>query len=181
MARQTSMQGIQGTQGTAQPPPPIPKMETGAAGTPTARQIRDAARAEAKAEARAAVKGVVRSVVGQGGGSGPVVIAPPPPGQQTTSTGVPAGNPDDVPPNAYNLGMAGLVAVTVCVVGFPLVRLVSRWLEPRVRPLPLPAQDVTPQLQQLQESVDTMAIELERISEAQRFAAKLLSERAGAK
>ena len=39
--------------------------------------------------------------------------------------------------------------------------------------------DLTPQIRQLQDSVDAMAIELERISEGQRFTAKLLAERSG--
>jgi hypothetical protein len=34
-------------------------------------------------------------------------------------------------------------------------------------------------LQHLQESIDTIAIEVERIAEAQRFSAKLLAERSG--
>jgi hypothetical protein len=42
------------------------------------------------------------------------------------------------------------------------------------------AADLQPQIRQLQESIDTMAVELERISEAQRFQAKLMSERAHA-
>jgi hypothetical protein len=37
-------------------------------------------------------------------------------------------------------------------------------------------QAIAEQLRQLQESVDTMAIEVERVEEAQRFNAKLLSE-----
>ena len=39
------------------------------------------------------------------------------------------------------------------------------------------AADLQPQIRQLQESIDTMAVELERISEAQRFQARLMSER----
>lgn len=37
-------------------------------------------------------------------------------------------------------------------------------------------QAISDQLRQLQESVDTMAVEVERIEEAQRFNARLLSE-----
>jgi hypothetical protein len=39
--------------------------------------------------------------------------------------------------------------------------------------------DLTPHIRQLQDSVDAMAIELERISEGQRFTAKLLADRSG--
>jgi hypothetical protein len=50
-------------------------------------------------------------------------------------------------------------------------------IERRADTTTLRAQDVTVQLRALQDSVDTMAIELERISESQRFQAKLLAER----
>jgi hypothetical protein len=40
-------------------------------------------------------------------------------------------------------------------------------------------RDISRQLQQLQESVDTMAVEVERIEEAQRFNARLLAEGRG--
>jgi hypothetical protein len=37
--------------------------------------------------------------------------------------------------------------------------------------------EIAQQLQRIEQAVDTMAIEIERISEAQRFSAKLLAER----
>ena len=50
------------------------------------------------------------------------------------------------------------------------------------KPRSAPARDALrneAQLEQLQQSVDAIAIEVERIAEAQRFTAKLMSERAG--
>jgi hypothetical protein len=193
MAAQTNSQGTQGAQGTPQQAPPIPKMEAGpAGGTRTARQIQAAAKADAKAavaaakatakEAQQAARGA-QTAAQQGGGSGPVIAPSPPgnpPGELTTSTGWPAGFPTDVPPNVYNLGMAGIFMTVACVLGFPIVRVIARRFDPKLRVLQS-APDLTPQLRQLQESVDTMAIELERISEGQRYATKLLTERAGAK
>ena len=46
----------------------------------------------------------------------------------------------------------------------------------RTRRLPPPAQ-VDDRLERLQQSVDAIAIEVERITEAQRFSARLLAER----
>ncbi len=47
------------------------------------------------------------------------------------------------------------------------------------KPKPLRAPDAQSlQLEQLQQSVDAIAVEVERIAEAQRFSAKLLAERA---
>lgn len=52
-----------------------------------------------------------------------------------------------------------------------------RGLSPKRKPLEInDAQNL--QLQQLQQSVDAIAVEVERIAEAQRFSAKLLAERA---
>ncbi len=63
------------------------------------------------------------------------------------------------------------------ILGFPIVRLVTRLIEKKADKSLLRASDVTQQLKTLQDSVDTMAIEIERISESQRFQDRLLSER----
>ena len=65
--------------------------------------------------------------------------------------------------------MVGLLA-TIAVVAVPAL---VRRLKPLPRPVP---QD--DRLEQLQQSVDAIAVEVERIAEAQRFTAKLLAERA---
>lgn len=70
---------------------------------------------------------------------------------------------------------AGLVAIYVLWRGF------RRWIWKK-KPVPAPAAhavvDQSPRLEQLQQSVDVIALEVERISEAQRFLAKVLNERA---
>ena len=62
---------------------------------------------------------------------------------------------------------ASLAAITVVMV---------RALQPKKRALP--PDQIDERLNQLQQAVDTIAIEVERITEAQRFSAKLLAERA---
>ena len=62
-------------------------------------------------------------------------------------------------------------ALSVIVVG--LVRGVS--MKPKPRSI---SDGEKLQLEQLQQSIDAIAVEVERIAEAQRFAAKLLAERA---
>jgi hypothetical protein len=53
------------------------------------------------------------------------------------------------------------------------------WLAPRAGHQDLPrAQHADERLEQLQQSLDAIAIEVERIGEAQRFSAKLQAERA---
>jgi uncharacterized protein (DUF697 family) len=75
--------------------------------------------------------------------------------------------------------LAGMLMTTILAVaiGYPIVRVISRYFDRRLDKTLVSAQEVTLQIRQLQESVDTMAIELERIGEAQRFSAKLLVER----
>jgi len=86
------------------------------------------------------------------------------------------GIPDEVIPL---VGMS-LGLVVAMVVGYPIARAIGRVIQRRGEAGLVKAADVAPQLRQLQASVDTMAIEIERISEAQRFTAKLLADRAPA-
>jgi hypothetical protein len=65
--------------------------------------------------------------------------------------------------------------LVLMVLGFPVVRLITRWLEPR----PVPPRELTSinsRLERIESAVDAIAVEVERISEAQRFSARLQSE-----
>lgn len=72
---------------------------------------------------------------------------------------------------------AGLVAIYV------VWRGIRRWIWKK-KPLPASATpavpDHAPRLEQLQQSLDVIALEVERISEAQRYLAKVITERAPA-
>jgi hypothetical protein len=67
-----------------------------------------------------------------------------------------------------------LLAGTLSAITVGLVR----GLSPKRKPLDIGVGH-NAQLEQLQQSVDAIAVEVERIAEAQRFSAKLLAERAG--
>jgi hypothetical protein len=72
--------------------------------------------------------------------------------------------------------LGSFVMITAIVIGFPLVRgLVRRWERESEHPR-IPA-DVQARLQRIEQSVDAIAIEVERMSEGQRFVTKLLAER----
>lgn len=67
--------------------------------------------------------------------------------------------------------LAALVGITVG----------GRYLWKRTSRLPAPAPRIeSDRLQRIEEAIDTMAVEIERMSEAQRFTAKLLLERGSA-
>ncbi len=74
--------------------------------------------------------------------------------------------------------IAGMTMIVLLSLGIPFVRaLARRWeresLQPRV-----PAE-VNARLERIEQAVEAVAIEVERISEGQRFTTKLLSERSG--
>lgn len=139
--------------------PPIPALPQ-APGAPTAAEAGQAAQPQ---------------------GGSPSVVVPPPRNTDvfTTSTGLPVDPEAILRESQPIVGMA-MVIVLAIFVGFPLVRMFARRVERRTELGAVRAQDLMPQIRQLQESVDAMALELERISEAQRFQAKLMAEKAPA-
>ena len=68
------------------------------------------------------------------------------------------------------------VCMAVAAIGVPLARAFARRMErePSQRELP---PDVTARLERMEQALDSIAIEVERISEGQRFTTKLLAER----
>jgi len=65
--------------------------------------------------------------------------------------------------------------VVTIVLGFPIVRLITKWLEPRPVP-PRELSSINGRLERIEAAVDAIAVEVERISESQRFTARLQSE-----
>jgi len=101
-----------------------------------------------------------------------------PDGSQTTVVGVPPNfNPGDlVPPQAVDISIAFFVTVVVIIIGLPIARAFARRMDRRAAgPAQIP-NEVSAQLSQLTQAVDAIALEVERISEGQRFTTRLLSE-----
>ena len=73
-----------------------------------------------------------------------------------------------------------IVAIISTFVLFPLAIGVSRYIWRRASDPPRQRIDVetAAKLERMQQSIDAMAIEIERISEGQRFVTKVLSQRA---
>jgi hypothetical protein len=73
--------------------------------------------------------------------------------------------------------VAGMTMIVLLSLGIPFVRaLARRWerdsLQPKV------PSEVMARLERIEHAVESVAIEVERISEGQRFTTKLLSDRA---
>jgi hypothetical protein len=66
------------------------------------------------------------------------------------------------------------------VLGLPIVRLITKWLEPRPIP-PRELSTIDRRLEKIEAAVDAIALEVERISESQRFTARLQSEQQSAR
>ena len=77
-----------------------------------------------------------------------------------------------MPAEVATVSIAFFITCAVIIIGWPLSRAFSRRMDRRSEATAL-NPDVTSQLQRIEHAVDAMSIEVERISESQRFMAKL--------
>ena len=95
-------------------------------------------------------------------------------GELTTMTMPPAS--EIIPPQAVDISIAFFLMVAVIIIGLPLARAFARRMDRKGGgPAQIP-REVSDQLVQINQAVDAIALEVERISEGQRFATRLLSE-----
>jgi hypothetical protein len=74
--------------------------------------------------------------------------------------------------------LGAFVTAIILAIGVPLARAYSRRMDADSRNPRIPAE-VTSRLERIEQAVEAVAIEVERISEGQRFTTKLLSEGKG--
>src|SRR5512146_1212375 len=73
------------------------------------------------------------------------------------------------------------IVLFICIAATVIMVPVARAFARRMERTPLPSSvppDVVARLERMEQAIDSIAIEVERISEGQRFTTKLLSERA---
>ena len=131
-------------------------------------QQRDAARA-AQDAARAS------------GSNAPVLapippIPPMPPFPNGGYTGQPAFGDSGIPQQAVDMAFGFFIMCAVIAIGWPLARAFGKRIERRSE-VPVVNPAMADQLQRIEQAVDAMSIEIERISESQRFMARLQSEK----
>lgn len=85
------------------------------------------------------------------------------------------GAPPDLPMRVQETALAFLFTVAVIAIGLPIARALARRIDRSGTTTKMP-REVTAQLTQLNQAVEAIAVEVERISEGQRFTTKLLSE-----
>lgn len=87
---------------------------------------------------------------------------------------------DEIPnlPNEYvDLAMGFFIMVAVIVVGGPIARAIARRVDRGATPPQQIPADTSAQLRRIEEAVETMALEVERVSEGQRYLTRLQAER----
>ena len=168
------------------------------------RQSVDEARVVQQAETRERIREAIEQsrainveqiVQGAQGGSGSggqhIIVPPPPPSVRVENgrvvVGEPAGpvfvetvpahmEPPVTPEMIRDISMAFFMMIAFIAVGIPLVRLLGRWLDRRTVAGPALPADVGQRLDRIEQAVEAVAIEVERISEGQRFTSRLMSE-----
>ena len=153
-----------------------------------ARQMRDAIRANvqqqvlnAQASAAAAkafrdqgvtiVKPPTLPVIGGIDQDGPITIRTPDGGTTVVGRGAAAGPPQSV----VDISIAFFLTVAAVIIFLPLARAFARKMDRRSGAPQVPAE-VSAQLEHLNRAVDAIALEVERISEGQRFTTRLLTD-----
>ena len=101
--------------------------------------------------------------------------------QGTSTATIPLDNV--VPTGLVQMSWAVAASVIAVFIGWPIARAVGRYLDRRGRAVRAD-QVLEAQLQQrfdaMERNIDTVAVEMERLSEAQRFTSKLLEQRPAA-
>ena len=174
---------------TTQNPSPATKQDVQA----SARDFGDAIRNNVQQEINAALSQARAAQGGAAGGQGPVLAGTPPtpatpatpPEGRTftirdrngtqTITLPPHVFENTIPQQAVDISIGFFLTIAIVIIGLPLARAFARRLDRRGGTAQV-SNEVSSQLAHLNQAVDAIALEVERISEGQRFTARLLSE-----
>jgi hypothetical protein len=97
-------------------------------------------------------------------------LAPLP--QLESGTTVPVDPPLDIPPRVESLGYALFLMIAIIAVGKPLARALGSVIERRSLKPAMPAE-FGARLERIEQGIESVSIEVERISESQRYLLKL--------
>lgn len=86
--------------------------------------------------------------------------------------------PNDIPDNV--IPILGIIfgTVMIMVLGLPIIRAIIRAVERRAAPPGTPTlpPDLSARLDRIEQTVDSIAVEIERVAEGQRFLTKIQTE-----
>jgi hypothetical protein len=83
---------------------------------------------------------------------------------------------DVIPPGAIEIVQSFFVTIAVIALGIPIIRAITRRWERGATLPPASSPEVVARLERIEQAVEAVAVEVERIAEAQRFSAKLMAE-----
>jgi hypothetical protein len=137
------------------------------ANTEAAKALRDRGFADAKPVTVPPIPGVF------GAQGGPVTIQTP----DGKTPIIRQGGPSDIgiPPQVEDISIAFFFTVAAIIIFLPLARAFARRMDRRSAGAQIPPE-VSAQLDHLNRAVDAIALEVERISENQRFTTRLLTD-----
>jgi hypothetical protein len=165
------MINFQGTP-TPPPPPPVPRVDDDAiarrideAINQALSQRQDGQEQNARQSIRDAIEEVQREVQAARAEGRTVTIQP-----QFDAENI-------VPPQAVDISIAFFVMIAFIIVGLPLARAFARRMDRRGEPAP--ASELAPRLDRIEQAIEAIAIEVERVSEGQRYTTKAISDLRG--
>ena len=82
-----------------------------------------------------------------------------------------------IPPQAVDISIAFFMMVGFIIVGLPIARAFARRMDRRGEPAP--AAELAPRLDRIEQAVEAIAIEVERVSEGQRYTTKAIADLRG--
>lgn len=82
-----------------------------------------------------------------------------------------------IPPQAVDISIAFFMTMGFIIVGLPLARAFARRMDRRGAPAS--ASEITPRLDRIEQAIEAIAIEVERVSEGQRYTTKAISDLRG--
>lgn len=82
-----------------------------------------------------------------------------------------------IPPQAVDISIAFFGAMAFIIVGLPLVRAFARRMDRRGESAS--ASEIMPRLDRIEQAVEAIAIEVERVSEGQRYTTKAIADLRG--
>jgi hypothetical protein len=174
---------------TTQNPSPATKQDVPASGRDFGEQISNRVQQQVNAalsRAAAAQDAAEAARVAAAAAQGPV-LAPAPPGPEgrtfritdrngtQTFTLPPHAFDNTIPQQAVDISIGFFLTVALIIIGLPLARAFARRMDRRGGTAQV-SNEVSSQLAHLNQAVDAIALEVERISEGQRFTTRLLSE-----
>jgi hypothetical protein len=130
-----------------------------------------------------------QTVIGNGAGGGVRIVTPEgkvlsigPNGivrgeQGDVFAGSRRASQNDIPPEVVPMvgTIFGLTALTI--IGFPIARAFARRMDRKTVAAPAAAPEITGRLERIEQAIEAIAVEIERVSEGQRYSARLLTDR----